>query len=1672
MEIARRTDVVVFGPNTQFPNRAQFCGPLREEPAGTVTYMPSAIFEMTRNIRGKYATYFSMTGSLVCGRKVQIIMSEVPIWVTVKVPPGTTVSSFQSVIKTQLFDNELRSESTEVRKLRPFKGFSLEKVDFVVVRFLTARDRTKFIDWCDDIVDKKTLRKRCEIVDDDDTLFPLVARVLGFPTGNWCRAQGVRIPEAEFRALGITNVDEAWLCSAKSFAGCDWTDDDRTMLVSWDIETHSVTLTGDAPGPKDHFTIVSIGATAHFKETSDTLVTYCGSLMEAIPHPKHSIGRVNMIVICDNERQLLVSFIEFLRAIRPDVLQAYNGGNYDWPLVREKLKSYGLLTQLYSALSTVIPYHPVSEESVYKYNFKNERVKITAEETVNLLVAQFPGVIDTDTMVVFKQLYPTAEVGRGQSLNHYLKLNGIEGKEDMYYKRLHRIYELSVEIRAHCTCSVDRSACKFRHTILDYYEKWVERAAERIPMTMGTCADHLKVQASLLLYYNIIDCYRTQQLYAIQTIISDRRAFASRSFTSLYDAFYRANGVKVQNLVGHHCATNGFAYSNRSNDQNVKHKYPGAIVFKPEKGLHNEDPTTALDASSLYPSVQRAHNISPDKIVVVKDDLSSDPAAIEAARAFVGRLLAAGYTLWKIEFVTNTGVEVEAYTVRHNGNNTLTTEGRKVISHYEKGPDGKLVKKGGRLVPVYGRDCLPGECMGIMPYFLDILFNVRAQIKKRFGPLSKLKEKFAKLKDLPENHGKSPVDYLTDVDFKDTGMVLATTITYEQVSNSHAKLNSDQKAVKLLMNTVYGVSGYFKSPLYLLPVAGGTTQYGRATITRVYQFCTDLGFRVRYGDSVTGDTPILVKCVDDGMLARCIPISEIEDTWTTRDDGKEVAATNLHVWSDKAWTRIVRIIRHKTKSLIYRVTTHHGCVDVTGEHSLLDESANKIQPKDLKIGDRLLHKRPHTGDWKWYDGWTRLGIHTDRFREWIVGGRPVGITFDFADKLAAANAFRELSTVLDRYPSIGTNGDRFVITMTDIPSSDEVVSIECLGTTDDYVYDLETENHHFGAGIGEMIVHNTDSNYLGCPERLFAIIRQLHNRHVEYLEALRARFGLESGPHPTAYTKDDRISVSRYFDANDKKFAAAIKGGNTKHADYQSSEAPWTEAVAALESVIASGDAVRIESYIEALRSREREDYWTKMVQITRMEIERLRVEVNDHLAEYNGTEYIAMAYEEVLHPAVLTGKKKYFGYPHMNAENFHPENAELFIKGVDIIKQGQTALAKEYGFSTIQQILSVDNYLDILTIVKSKLRDLVSRRFDTSVFVKQSKYKLPRDGKPGNIAIQKFIKRMRETKARIERSGDLERAALYRMPEVGDRFQYVIVTRDVEYDVRGNKIDNSSTSECMEFVSVYEASQKTDRPLVIDFNYYMESAVFGIFARFISYLPQFEPPGEFDLDDKEEYKKYDEKIIKAAKKFIIEYCKGLSAAPVIPMVSDSTRFKRLYKHVSGVVTARSIELYGPLASWILYTYDFEDRTGSVVEFKGRDPFERAMLGALYRMAVGGHTVRPPTRINSVYRDGLEHVFMNVIRPRISQLEDRVVSLLRPVYAVAKSARESLGGFIIYMRSVTALDDASFDTDVDEVCRIDGDSREDLESFCEAARRLIAMYAVRHSFSHHLNTFK
>ena len=109
-----------------------------------------------------------------------------------------------------------------------------------------------------------------------------------------------------------------------------------------------------------------------------------------------------------------------------------------------------------------------------------------------------------------------------------------------------------------------------------------------------------------------------------------------------------------------------------------------------------------------------------------------------------------------------------------------------------------------------------------------------------------------------------------------------------------------------------------------------------------------------YNDSVVGETPILIKYRG---IVRWI---KIEDLCQVGEFEAKIFSPietfGIEIWSDFGWTCINKIIRHKTTKKIYRVLTDTGMVDVTEDHSLLDQFGREVRPIDVKIGDILLHR--------------------------------------------------------------------------------------------------------------------------------------------------------------------------------------------------------------------------------------------------------------------------------------------------------------------------------------------------------------------------------------------------------------------------------------------------------------------------------------------------------------------------------------------------------------------------------------------------------------------------------------------------------------------------------------------------------------------------------------------
>jgi DNA polymerase elongation subunit (family B) len=320
--------------------------------------------------------------------------------------------------------------------------------------------------------------------------------------------------------------------------------------------------------------------------------------------------------------------------------------------------------------------------------------------------------------------------------------------------------------------------------------------------------------------------------------------------------------------------------------------------------------------------------------------------------------------------------------------------------------------------------------------------------------------------------------------------------------------NGKQLAYKVSMNSVYGFTGAAKGMLPCVQIASTVTLKGRSMIdeTKAYVEKNFPGAKVRYGDSVTPDTPLLIR--KNGCVQTC-RIDSLVNEYTLRDDGKQIGYINAEVWTENGFTPIHQIVRHETDKNIHRVVTHTGIVDVTEDHSLLLENKEIAKPTQVGIGTALLHgncvnsidtctdtsiTKEEAKDMGFFFGDGSYGdLHKEKVVPPCILNAPSEIIQSFVDGYYMAGGDMDvkgkegsmgmymLGRKLGYNVSINTRDDKpFIFRQTWTKSTQRKVpqkikKIECLGKTYGYVYDLTTKSHHFHVGPGDLVVHNTDS---------------------------------------------------------------------------------------------------------------------------------------------------------------------------------------------------------------------------------------------------------------------------------------------------------------------------------------------------------------------------------------------------------------------------------------------------------------------------------------------------------------------------------------------------------------------------------------------------------------------
>lgn len=844
----------------------------------------------------KYIIY--IFGILPCGSKTALIIENVPVHYDIMVPrvvplinpdgtyqPITAVqkrratNEFESLMRTLAIDNKLNYEKLEVVKQYHHHGFQKEKSDYLRFHFNNLTDRKKVIEYIS--ATNKIKKQRGDVLyetaaddysgQDTTYYFAKYAREQQFATADWNKVTDYTVSTGTTCQYTLrVNYDKITKLRAEDRRRHEsgpigkTIERDPLMHCVWDIETQCTKGDGQVPNENDDYLIFMMCSAYFWHHSTIPLCTVNVVCLESAPSVKGAEVQIDITIQCKTEKELIQAHMKVLGALQPDITTAFNGGHFDWPLYREKCRRFDLLVELKRNLSA-LPVRtggnwPDNSANILRFNFKKEKIKIDAESSHELkCVAVFPGLIDTDALPVFLKLYTRMEVRKAASLNFFLERNKLAGKKDMPYKRMFKIVERSQKLQKcsrECHCyggismrsdtppstlngTMDQSTCPVCVEIVPEIdcpsvENNLETEYSNIPyeFTKKCCACGKRPQNLIDVRetgeYCVVDCIRPHQLYVKRAIIPDKRELSTLSYVAVIDSFFRADGMKVCNLIGAYSYKRQMAFSNARSlkTDSEKDHFPGAHVFNPQVGLHDDSPITGLDFSSLYPSLMRAWNLSADTVVYTKAEADA--------------LAAEGYSIYHIQpfnyergekrgVVGNRHLVGEGWTVRHNG--ILKKTDTHIIDHYEKVTDesGRTSYK-----PVYGREALPGERIGIFAFIVNKLFDKRVPVKKEFVKYSKILE-YMELHHMHEynvgTEDKPQMMSISDVEFQ------------------IAKINSKQLAIKVLANTFYGKSGDYRAAIYELLVAAGITCAGQQAIKLVAGFVEERHFTVTYGDT-------------------------------------------------------------------------------------------------------------------------------------------------------------------------------------------------------------------------------------------------------------------------------------------------------------------------------------------------------------------------------------------------------------------------------------------------------------------------------------------------------------------------------------------------------------------------------------------------------------------------------------------------------------------------------------------------------------------------------------------------------------------------------------------------------------------------------------------------------
>jgi DNA polymerase elongation subunit (family B) len=825
------------------------------------------------------------------------------------------------------------------------------------------------------------------------------------------------------------------------------------------------------------------------------------------------------IVSCKTERALLQAWTQLVQREDPDIIIGYNIFGFDYQFMFHRALENHVEDEFLKLSRN-------ADEFCGKRDFKTGRVCIE-ETSIALASGQYdlhyigmPGRLQIDMYNYFRRDYNLTSykldyvgsyfIGDDvKSIEHRVEADSDsvipDGKVTRIVSKNLTGLEvgnyIELEETGHSTdpykdgqkfqvVAIDRTAGHFEiigHETPDMkkHVRWGVSKDDVTPQDIFRMTNEGPGPRAVIAKYCIQDCNLVHHLMKKVDVITGYNEMAKICSVPISFLVIRGQGIKLTSYMAKKCREKNTLMPVIDKGPSGE-GYEGAIVLPPKRGLYLDNPVACNDYSSLYPSSMISENLSHDSKVWTKEyDLDGnmihetgekDP---KTGEHIYDNLPGYGYV----------DVEYDTYRWRPNARGKM-----------EKHLSGKKVCRFAQF---------KDGTKAILPSILEELLAARKSTRKLAEQQS---DPFmANVLDKRQLAYKVTANSLY-------GQCGAKTSTFYEVDVAASTTATGRKLLtyaKRMVEEVYGNTDC------------QTSKYGIVHTRAEYV----------YGDSVAAHTPVYVRF--GGVINVCPIEALAEkyganpNEWSDcKEDGKQTKQVcemmcGVETWSDKGWTRLHRVIRHALAphKKMMRIVSHTGIVDVTDDHSLILSNGEEISPKNVEIGTKLLHcALPQPTMYSVSDEITieqarvmgaSFAMDTDEkkiiptsilnntreVRESFWNGmfmnedKNVNSTIekegargntwfpriDQKNQISAA-CICLLAQSLGWKTSLNTRSDKMDIyraTMTTgvqrkCPNSIKKI-IPLPVEENQCVYDLTTDNHHFAAGIGNMIVHNTDS---------------------------------------------------------------------------------------------------------------------------------------------------------------------------------------------------------------------------------------------------------------------------------------------------------------------------------------------------------------------------------------------------------------------------------------------------------------------------------------------------------------------------------------------------------------------------------------------------------------------